>query len=78
MYRQFVLTSYNVVKDKFVHLASNGSPLIFDIEVPRGKTIGCWCKLQLCHGGVLLDLLQDYKPGPLGMYTMFPDAYKTV
>jgi len=25
----------------------------------RGKTLGCWCKPEACHGDVLLELLQD-------------------
>ncbi|ELR17017.1 uncharacterized protein ACA1_020530 [Acanthamoeba castellanii str. Neff] len=27
-----------------------------------GKMVGCWCKLLLCHGDVLAELLCDYKP----------------
>jgi hypothetical protein len=30
-----------------------------DIEELRGKNLGCWCKPNLCHGDVLVELLQN-------------------
>jgi hypothetical protein len=30
-----------------------------------GKTLGCWCKPQSCHGDVLVELLRDYRPPPV-------------
>lgn len=30
-----------------------------DLETLRGKTLGCWCKPDNCHGNVLVDLLSQ-------------------
>jgi alkylated DNA repair dioxygenase AlkB len=30
-----------------------------DIEELRGKTLGCWCKPEKCHGDVLVDILNS-------------------
>lgn len=37
------------------HIITSG--LINDIEELRGKTLGCWCKPDRCHGDVLIKLL---------------------
>lgn len=29
-----------------------------ELELLRGKVLGCWCKPEPCHGDVLADLLQ--------------------
>ena len=29
----------------------------------RGKTLGCWCKPDACHGDVLVRLLEESAPG---------------
>lgn len=29
-----------------------------DIETLRGKTLGCWCKPERCHGDVLVAILR--------------------
>lgn len=28
-----------------------------NLEVLRGRTLGCWCRPQMCHGDILLSLL---------------------
>jgi hypothetical protein len=28
------------------------------VETLRGKTLGCWCSPELCHGNILLDILK--------------------
>jgi hypothetical protein len=33
-----------------------------DLEVLRGKTLGCWCKPEPCHGDVLVELLARARP----------------
>lgn len=35
------------------------------IEILRGKTLGCHCKPKACHGDVLLDLLRTSDLGEL-------------
>lgn len=29
-------------------------------ELNGGKSLGCWCKPNACHGDVLLELLNEY------------------
>ena len=33
-----------------------GQYLLKDLGELKGKTLGCWCKPQACHGDVLLEL----------------------
>ena len=28
----------------------------------KGKSLGCWCKPEACHGDVLVRLLAEYNP----------------
>jgi hypothetical protein len=28
-----------------------------DLQDLRGKTLGCWCKPEMCHGDILIELL---------------------
>ena len=30
-----------------------------DLEELRGKTLGCWCKPEDCHGDILIELLNQ-------------------
>lgn len=32
--------------------------LMAELETLRGKTLGCWCKPEACHGDVLIELLK--------------------
>ena len=34
--------------------------LIADIPELVGKTLGCWCKPQSCHGDILLKLVDEH------------------
>lgn len=34
------------------------SGLIEDIEELEGKTLGCWCKPEKCHGDILFEILR--------------------
>lgn len=41
------------------------SPLLNDIEELRGKTLGCWCAPNPCHGDILVKILnQRITPTP--------------
>ena len=31
-----------------------------DLSILKGKNLGCWCAPELCHGHVLLDLINYY------------------
>lgn len=33
------------------------NPAIYDLDELRGKTLGCWCAPDPCHGDILRDLL---------------------
>ena len=35
------------------------SALINDIEELRGKTLGCWCSPNPCHGDILVKILNE-------------------
>jgi len=37
-----------------------GRYLLQHIGELRGKTLGCWCKPQTCHGDVLVELANDF------------------
>jgi len=32
-------------------------PSMYDLNELRGKTLGCWCAPNRCHGDILIDLL---------------------
>lgn len=33
-----------------------GQHLLKDLHELKGKTLGCWCKPQSCHGDILVEL----------------------
>jgi hypothetical protein len=33
--------------------------LLADLHELKGKTLGCWCKPQACHGDVLAALIEE-------------------
>ena len=35
--------------------------LVHEIPLLAGKTLGCWCKPNPCHGDVLVKLFQLFK-----------------
>lgn len=37
----------------------NGKYLLNDLHELQGKTLGCFCKPQACHGDVLIELLNE-------------------
>lgn len=39
--------------------------LLADLHELEGKTLGCWCYPQQCHGDVLLDLLEERRVNKL-------------
>lgn len=43
--------------DKYREWIQEQPELMNSLEELRGKTLGCWCKPEACHGDVLLDLL---------------------
>jgi hypothetical protein len=49
---------------KYITLGS-GYNLLYDIHELEGKTVGCWCSPNLCHGNVLVDLIKLVGQYPL-------------
>lgn len=36
-----------------------GKHLLEDLHELRGKILGCWCKPKLCHGDILIELINE-------------------
>ena len=47
-------------------LHGEGQHLLVDLPELKGKVLGCWCAPKLCHGDILIALVQSldikYKP----------------
>ncbi|XP_063426492.1 uncharacterized protein LOC134710193 [Mytilus trossulus] len=43
----------------------DGKTLLESIEELQGKTLGCWCKPEFCHGDVLVQILMRSKKSTL-------------
>jgi hypothetical protein len=35
--------------------------LVQQLKALKGKTLGCWCKPESCHGDVLINLIEKYE-----------------
>lgn len=44
--------------EEYIRKKIREEPDKYDLEALRGKTLGCWCKPDGCHGDVLLKLLR--------------------
>jgi hypothetical protein len=51
-------------------LNGDGQHLLNDLDELEGKTIACWCTPKLCHGDVLIELIEQRK-------NMTPEEAKT-
>jgi hypothetical protein len=40
--------------------AGEGQHLLLELGELKGKTLGCWCKPNACHGEVLAELSEKY------------------
>lgn len=50
-YKEYILT------DTKTH--ENGKTLLESLEELKGKTLGCWCHPEPCHGHVLAQLIEE-------------------
>lgn len=50
------------VIEKYHQYIMSKPELLGQLESLRGKTLGCWCKPQDCHGDVLVELLGETRP----------------
>jgi hypothetical protein len=53
-------TRHEVI-EKYRNYAENSPAIREALECLRGKTLGCWCKPEECHGDVLVELLEGRK-----------------
>jgi len=51
--------------DKYIREQIEKEPETFDLDLLRGKTLGCWCKPNKCHGDVLVRILNERNIGVL-------------
>jgi len=40
-------------------LTGEGKHLLEDLDELEGKTLGCWCKPKLCHGDILIEIINE-------------------
>lgn len=52
MFREYILA------DKTIQ--SNGKTLLQSLGELKGKTLGCWCHPEMCHGHVLRELVKEF------------------
>jgi hypothetical protein len=60
------------VIEKYRQYILSKPELLAQLESLRGKTLGCWCSPQACHGDVLVELLgrsQHGKVYTVGVYS---------
>ena len=54
--REEVLKKYK----EYITTSLNKSPdLVKELLKLKGKTLGCWCKPESCHGDILVELIQS-------------------
>jgi hypothetical protein len=46
------------VIEKYRQYAKDSPVIQQALEALRGKTLGCWCKPDACHGDVLVEMLE--------------------
>ena len=51
--REEVLSKY----EQYIIMKINSG--ILNLDILRGKTLGCWCKPEACHGDILIRLLEE-------------------
>jgi hypothetical protein len=48
------------VIEKYLDYIVNNEKLLKDLHELKGKNLGCYCAPQLCHGNVLIDLVENF------------------
>ncbi len=55
--RNEVIQKYEIyIRNKL----NNDPNLIIELKKLKNKKLGCWCYPELCHGNVLLQLINEY------------------
>tara|TARA_Y100000591_G_scaffold225558_1_gene196679 strand:- start:348 stop:686 length:339 start_codon:yes stop_codon:yes gene_type:complete len=44
--------------EKYIKNKIKEDPITFNLDELKGKTLGCWCKPEKCHGDILKKLCQ--------------------
>jgi hypothetical protein len=45
---------------KYKEYILGNEELMKDLLSLKGKTLGCWCKPEACHGDVLVELVEKF------------------
>lgn len=51
------------VVEKYLTWVLTQPDLMADVHTLHGKTLGCWCAPQMCHGDVLAELAEFMAAG---------------
>ena len=55
--REEVLFKY---KNYILNKLENNKDLVSELLLLKGKNLGCWCYPEICHGNILLELIDKY------------------
>jgi len=55
--REEVIKKY---KEYIIKRLESDSSLVELLKTYKGKTLGCWCKPEQCHGDILVELIEKY------------------
>jgi hypothetical protein len=55
--REEVIVKY---KEYIIKKLENDKSLINELLLLKGKKLGCWCYPEICHGNILLELIDKY------------------
>ena len=56
LYKSWIKTGVNEISKK----SRKDGALICEISELDGKTLGCWCKPDTCHGDVLVEMMEQH------------------
>ena len=56
--RETVIKQY---REYISHKIASDPKMKLELEKLKGKTLGCWCAPEPCHGDILLELLEKVK-----------------
>lgn len=56
-----IVDSKEVALSKYKEYVLNSPELLDSLDELEGKTLGCFCKPEKCHGDILLELLSKKK-----------------
>lgn len=51
------------VCQKYKNYILENEELLNDLDELEGKPLGCWCSPKLCHGDILIELLEAKRMG---------------